>query len=473
MRYCPNVSCPGRVLEGIVHFASRDAMDIRGLGYERVRQLLDAGLIENVADLYDLTADQLVELDRFAEQSADAAGRGHRGVEGAPALGPALRARDPARRQDGGPLLARRFGTMDALMTADEEAINDVPGVGGAIAEAVVAFFGEPRNQELIERLRRARAQRSPSPAPPPPTARWSARPTCSRAPCRRCRAAQATELIEAAGGRVAGSVSKKTDAVVPARRPAASSRRRRRSASRSSTKPNSCVASAARPNFERLLTSDRVAMSAQPSRHPRPGLRLGRKVLHQLRAALERDTGLQAASYLQEAGFAGGEELYAEFTEWLLATRGVERPADLDDQFLSEVAVAVLQRAGVGRTVRDPARVLGAGAGLGRVGRGIEEARGEFPSCHLTCGLLADFFGRLSDGLVAVMEVECRSRGDARCRFLAGSPETLSALYDRMAQGTSYADALGISSIFSSLIPPEPVSIAIVPFPSPMVPTM
>ena len=53
MRYCPNVSCPGRVLEGIVHFASRDAMDIRGLGYERVRQLLDEKLIENVADLYD------------------------------------------------------------------------------------------------------------------------------------------------------------------------------------------------------------------------------------------------------------------------------------------------------------------------------------------------------------------------------------------------------------------------------------
>ena len=75
------------------------------------------------------------------------------------------------------------------------------------------------------------------------------------------------------------------------------------------------------------------------------------------------------------------------------------------------------------------------------------EEGRGEFPSCHLTCGLLADFFGRLSDGLVAVMEVECRSRGDARCRFLAGAPETLSTLYDRMAQGTSYADALGLSS--------------------------
>src|SRR6185503_10118500 len=67
-------------------------------------------------------------------------------------------------------------------------------------------------------------------------------------------------------------------------------------------------------------------------------GLRLGRRVIHQLRAALERDTGLQAASYLQEAGFAGGEELYGEFKEWLLATRGVERPTDLDARYLNEI---------------------------------------------------------------------------------------------------------------------------------------
>ncbi len=75
------------------------------------------------------------------------------------------------------------------------------------------------------------------------------------------------------------------------------------------------------------------------------------------------------------------------------------------------------------------------------------EESRGEFPSCHLTCGLLADFLGRLSEQVVAVMEVECRSRGDARCRFLAGAPETLSTLYERMALGTTYAEALGVSS--------------------------
>jgi predicted hydrocarbon binding protein len=187
--------------------------------------------------------------------------------------------------------------------------------------------------------------------------------------------------------------------------------------------------------------------MTAQPSHPHRPGVRLGRKVLHQLRAALERDTGLQAASYLQEAGFAGGEELYGEFAEWLLATRGVERPTDLDAQYLSEILSQFFAELGWGSL---SATALGSAVlalDSTEWAEASDEARGEFPSCHLTCGLLADFFGRLSDGLVAVMEVECRSRGDARCRFLAGAPETLSSLYERMAQGTSYADALGLSS--------------------------
>ena len=187
--------------------------------------------------------------------------------------------------------------------------------------------------------------------------------------------------------------------------------------------------------------------MNAQPSSSPRPGLRLGRKVIHQLRAALERDTGLQAASYLQEAGFAGGEELYGEFTRWLVSTRAVERPADLDARFLDEALSHFFAEQGWGALT---AQALG-GTVLAldstEWAEASDEGRGEFPSCYLTCGLLADFFGRLSDGLVAVMEVECRSRSDARCRFLAGAPETLSALYDRMAQGSSYIDALGLNS--------------------------
>ena len=173
-------------------------------------------------------------------------------------------------------------------------------------------------------------------------------------------------------------------------------------------------------------------------------GIRIGRRVLHQLRASLERDTGLQASSYLQEAGFAGGEELFGEFAEWLLATRGVERPGELDMAYLSEVLAEFFTDQGWGALT---ARPLGAVLALDAAD--WAEAGGassEFPSCHVTCGMLADFFGRMSNGLVAVMEVECRSRGDGRCRFLAGAPETLSALYDRMAQGASYPEALGVS---------------------------
>jgi predicted hydrocarbon binding protein len=182
----------------------------------------------------------------------------------------------------------------------------------------------------------------------------------------------------------------------------------------------------------------------------PRPhhsGPRLGRRVLHQLRASLERDTGLQASSYLQEAGFAGGEELYTEFSDWLVATRGLERPGDLDAEFLNEVLSEFFSEQGWGAleaTQLDPALLA---LDSSEWAEASDAGGGEFPSCHLTCGLLADFFGRLSSGPVAVMEVECRSRGDARCRFLAGAPETLSALYDRMSQGLTYGEALGLTA--------------------------
>jgi DNA ligase (NAD+) len=214
MRYCPNASCPGRVLEGIVHFASRDAMDIRGLGYERVRQLLDTRLIADVADLYDLTAARLAELERFGEQSAQQLVAAIAASKERPLssllFGLGIRHVGKTVAQ----LLARRFGTMHALATASEAEINDVPGVGGAIAQAVVAFFAERRNQELVRRLERAglsftepRAPVAGGPLAGKAYVLTGTLPTLSRG--------QATELIESAGGRVAGSVSKKTDAVV------------------------------------------------------------------------------------------------------------------------------------------------------------------------------------------------------------------------------------------------------------------
>jgi DNA ligase (NAD+) len=214
MRYCPNATCPGRVLESIFHYASRDAMDIRGLGYERVRQLLDAGLIRDVADLYRLTVEQLVQLDRFAQQSAEQLVRA---IDASRQRGLSLLLFGLGIRHVGktvAQLLARRFGTMDALRSAAEETINAVPGVGSAIAEAVVHFFQEPRNRDLVERLRTAgltftepQAVASDGPLSGKAYVITGTLPTLSRT--------QAAELIEQAGGRVAGSVSRKTDTVV------------------------------------------------------------------------------------------------------------------------------------------------------------------------------------------------------------------------------------------------------------------
>jgi predicted hydrocarbon binding protein len=186
--------------------------------------------------------------------------------------------------------------------------------------------------------------------------------------------------------------------------------------------------------------------MTTQQLRSPRAGLLLGRKVIHQLRASLERDTGAQAAAYLQEAGFAGGEELYQAFSQWLTDTRMVEQPSELDVNFLGEVLGEFFADQGWGRLDATPLGQPVIALDSEEWAEAVEEQKGEFPSCHLSCGLLADFLGRVSQGVVAVMEVECRSKGDPRCRFLAGAPETLGILYDRMAQGAGYLEALGVS---------------------------
>ncbi len=185
--------------------------------------------------------------------------------------------------------------------------------------------------------------------------------------------------------------------------------------------------------------------MASQAPHSTSTGLRLGRKVIHQLRASLERDTGLQAAGYLQEAGFAGGEEMYTAFAAWLSQHRGVEQPSELDMQFLGEVLGEFFVDRGWGRLDATPLGTAVLALDSAEWAEAMDQRQAEFPSCHLSCGLLADFLGRLSQNVVAVMEVECRSRGEARCRFLAGSPETLGVVYDRMAQGSGYQEAIGV----------------------------
>jgi predicted hydrocarbon binding protein len=181
-----------------------------------------------------------------------------------------------------------------------------------------------------------------------------------------------------------------------------------------------------------------------QPANGSAPaGLRLGRRVIHQLRASLERDAGIQAATHLQEAGFAGGEELYEVFARWLKAERNVDSPSDHDVQFLGEVLSDFFDEQGWGKLTSLPLGEAVLALDSDNWAEALDHPEGQYPTCHLSCGLLADFLGRVSQGQVAVMEVECRSRGDKKCRFLAGAPETLSVLYDRMAAGSSYVEAI------------------------------
>ncbi len=171
----------------------------------------------------------------------------------------------------------------------------------------------------------------------------------------------------------------------------------------------------------------------------------LGQRVLHQLRAALEREQGPQAAAILQEAGFAGGGELYSAFSAWVTEAYQVADPGELDQAHLSKALTEFFVATGWGPLTAHPLGDAALALDAGWWAEAGEAGSSEFPSCHLSCGLLAEFFGRLSGQVTAVMQVECPSRGDSRARFLAGAPETLSVVYDRMAQGMTYDQALGL----------------------------
>jgi DNA ligase (NAD+) len=213
MFYCQNFECPGRQLEGLVHFASRDAMDIRGLSYARLEQFVAAELVHDAADIYDLTVEQLVELERFADKSAENLVAAIQASKAQP-LSRLLFALGIGNVGGiGAKLLARHFGTMDALASASVDDILAVRGLGETIAESVVSWFKDRAARKLVERLRK-RGLSFEEPRPVAGTALkgqifvlTGTLPTLSRD--------QATELIEAHGGRVTSGVSKKTNVLV------------------------------------------------------------------------------------------------------------------------------------------------------------------------------------------------------------------------------------------------------------------
>ena len=207
--------CPAQRKQALWHFAARRAMDIEGLGDKLIEQLVDAGLVHSPADLYALGVEQLAGLERMGEKSAQnlvAAIAGSRQTTLARfifSLG--IRNVGEATARD----LAKHFGDLDALLAADLEALQQVPDVGPVVAASIVAFFGEAHNREIIARLRAAGIIWAAS-APVEAARQVLAGKTLvltGTLPTLKRDAAKA--LIEAAGGKVAGSVSKKTDYVV------------------------------------------------------------------------------------------------------------------------------------------------------------------------------------------------------------------------------------------------------------------
>jgi DNA ligase (NAD+) len=212
---CVNNSCPAQLKGSLLHFAARRVMDIDGLGEVLVDQLVEKGLVKDSADLYDLTQEQLENLDRMGEKSA---ANILTEVEASKKLPLARVIHGLGIRHVGERLaqtLADHFSSMDALMTASEEQLQEASDVGPKVAESIREFFAESQNKELIDRLKdkgvRMMEAAKPKPAAGPLTGMTfvltGTLPNYTRD--------EAQERIEKAGGKVTSSVSKKTSYVV------------------------------------------------------------------------------------------------------------------------------------------------------------------------------------------------------------------------------------------------------------------
>jgi DNA ligase (NAD+) len=211
---CINTNCSARLKESILHFASRGVMNIDGVGEALVDQLVDKKMVTGVADLYELTEEKLLTLERMGPKSAKNI---LRNIENSktnplPRVLTALGIRFVGERT--AELLAEEFGSLDLIAAAGVEELQDAPEVGPKVAESVFQFFREPHNQELVDRLRSAGLRFEYQSARPTGGALegltfvlTGALPSLSRE--------EAKRLIEIAGGKVAGSVSKKTNYVV------------------------------------------------------------------------------------------------------------------------------------------------------------------------------------------------------------------------------------------------------------------
>lgn len=171
------------------------------------------------------------------------------------------------------------------------------------------------------------------------------------------------------------------------------------------------------------------------------PLVALPRQSLAALRSALMRDLGGGFATYLQEAGYAGGEAIFASFREWLAARGGTADALGFAE--FQGLAAEFFRDTGWGSleigTLNDVVITLDSPDWA----EGDPTLNVGFPACYYSMGLLADFFGRMAEAPLACYEVECRSNGAARCRFLLGSAEVIGQVYQRMTEGVGYEAAV------------------------------
>jgi DNA ligase (NAD+) len=212
---CPNrASCPGQLFQAVKHFVG--AMDIDGLGEENVRRFLNEGLIANTADIYELTAERLAELEGFGEVSAHNLIEAIDASRGQPFYRVLYGLGIPGIGYVNARAIADRFRTMDALLDASAEQIEEVPGIGPVLARTIAQTLEEERTRELIERFRtQGLTMEAEGPAPGEAKGPLAAKTLVLTGTLPDLSREQATERIEAAGGKVTGSVSRKTDYLV------------------------------------------------------------------------------------------------------------------------------------------------------------------------------------------------------------------------------------------------------------------
>ncbi len=212
---CVNIACPAQTKERIRHFASRGAMDIEGVGPAQVDQLIDKGLIRDPADLYYLTVDQLLTLDRMGEKSASNIYNAIQGSKNPPlarlifGLGIRHVGEHVAR------VLADHFGSMEALAGATVEELSGVAEVGPVIAASLAGFFGEPENREVLRKLREADVNPRVASKPAETPSGIAGKVFVFTGALQRFTRDEAEEKVRQLGARAASSVSKNTDFVV------------------------------------------------------------------------------------------------------------------------------------------------------------------------------------------------------------------------------------------------------------------